>query len=112
MEWLLGISVVLNIVLALLAGLFMVLKIGADEVELAKQKANEAFYRNIKEGDVFTFNEFEKGNPFKNATNATHKVIVKDVKNGFVNYAFADSSFYQDESMDVVAFNSCYVPDA
>lgn len=35
MEWLLGISVVLNVVLALAAGLFMVLKIGSD---------NEAFH--------------------------------------------------------------------
>ena len=65
------------------------------------------FYRDIKPGDVFVFNDFEK-NPFKGGQ---HRVRVKAVKNGFVNYEFIGSSIYTNESGSIPSFNFCYYPD-
>ena len=67
------------------------------------------FYRDINVGDEFTFNEFEKKDPFKDPP---ARVKVKAVKKGFVNYEHIGSSLWKNESMRVSHFNYCYIPDA
>jgi len=66
------------------------------------------FYRDIKKGDEFIFNASEEKNPFKKEP---FRVRVKAVKNGFVNYEFIGSSLWTNESMGIVNFNFCYIPD-
>jgi len=57
-------------------------------------------------GDVLIFDEFGAVNPFTGRP--PHKVVIKGIKNGFVNYAWLDSAFLQNESMSIGSFCFCY----
>ena len=65
------------------------------------------FCRNISAGDVYYFNEFNKSDPFKSEP---HRVKVLDVKSGYVQFDWINSSVGID-SMTISQFLFCYILD-
>lgn len=66
------------------------------------------FCRDIKVGNIYYFNEFNEGDPFKSPA---HKVKVLDVKSGYVQFDWIDSIIGVD-SMTISQFLFCYILDA
>ncbi len=64
------------------------------------------FGKEVEVDQTYIFEDFEKINPFKEKER--HIVVVKGVKEGFVNYRHLNSSFFQNESMTVRQFRFNY----
>ena len=62
------------------------------------------FPPNVNMGDVFEFDE-EKGGPF---SEGPHRVIVKGVRSGWINYRFEKGDLWQNESLPRRTFAFCY----
>lgn len=73
-------------------------------INFIKAIARSIFIKTLNAGDIFIIDDYNR-NPF---ADPPHKVVVKDVKNGWVNYRFIDSTLFQNESMRVSSFMFCY----
>ena len=59
-------------------------------------------------GRTYVFRPTNNGNPFANLNEHTHKVIVLDVKDGWVLYDWVDNSIWKNQSTQIHSFNYMY----